>query len=131
MAARESKRRSPTASFVVYGVLLPATLLGIALSLAGLWGREDWRLDLISHFRMQYCLLLGLCSLLALLLRAKKLALLSIGFALWNAFLIFSWPQAPQLQEGNVYKAVAFNMKAHNSAVEQMQAWIEEENPDL
>lgn len=129
--ARQRKRRSATGNFVVYGVLLPGTLLGIALSLAGLWGAEEWRLDLVSHFRMQYCLLLSVCGLLLIMLRARVLALLAIGFAVWNATLFVSWPQPPQLREGNVYKAVAFNMKAHNKAVEQMQAWIEHENPDL
>jgi len=103
-----------------------------AMTVAGLWGTRDWRLDLLTHFRMQYYV----CFLLAtiFLLYTRRWASLSIAlvFLVWNGWMIFNLPANTKPIPGKpVYKAIAFNVLAHNNQVAEFRKWVLEEDPDI
>jgi endonuclease/exonuclease/phosphatase (EEP) superfamily protein YafD len=64
-----------------------------ALSIAGLFGRWAWWLDLCAHFRWQYAASALLLGVAAALLRRGRLIMSASSILLFNGMLI--WPTAP------------------------------------
>ncbi len=103
----------------------------MALTLAGYWGEKDWRLDGLSHFRMEYFVVLGALSLFLLLTRRPVLLVLALVFFFWNGAEIFRLPKPAPASEGQVYKAASFNIHTHNREFDKILEWVRRENPDI
>ena len=76
-------------------LFLVSSLVGIC-TLAGFLGRLWWRLDLFSHFRVQYFILLTISSIFFLLGGKTVGAIASGVFALINAFQLFPLYLSPR-----------------------------------
>ncbi len=103
----------------------------VILSAAGYWGREDWRLDLLANFKMQYYLgALVLCVVTAW--RSFRILLgLSLLLLLWNGILIFNFALQSSETSGRVYRAISANVYTRNTQIDRVTAWIREQEPDF
>ncbi|QYY36599.1 endonuclease/exonuclease/phosphatase family protein [Ruficoccus sp. ZRK36] len=103
-----------------------------AFTLAGHFGEKDWRLDGLSHFRLEYFACLGLLGLFCLFTRRPILLVLTLVFLFWNGAEIFSVPDSPEpAPEARVYKAASFNIHTANREFDKILAWVREEDPDF
>ena len=124
---------SSLSSNLFYVLLLLATFIGIFATLAGFFGRKAWILDLFSHFRLQYFLALGICSLLFLPGAHYLAALVSGSTALVNLALILpdSLP-SPRVQSSPAHYRVMFcNVLQENRQHDKVVKFIEQEDPDM
>lgn len=73
-------------------VLVAVTVLGLVLTFAGFGARQSWVADLVTNFRMQLGLGLGVCGLLLGLARWNGLATLAlVGGAFHMVFVLPAW----------------------------------------
>lgn len=96
------------------------------------FGLEDYRFDIISHFRVQYavgCLII-LC--LALFSRRRKLRItvgVLLGVNLWQ---VLYWPTTEEPSEGGEsYTVMSFNIFMGNAEVDSLLAYIADKDPDI
>ncbi|MDP0498267.1 MAG: endonuclease/exonuclease/phosphatase family protein [Verrucomicrobiota bacterium JB024] len=109
-----------------------AVLVLAAATLAPHWGERDWRLDGLSHFRMEYIVLLGLLALFTVFTRRVVLFVLTLVFLCWNGAEIFHAPDpAPPPVGEKLYKAASFNIHTRNREFDKILAWVKEEKPDF
>ena len=109
-----------------------AVLVLAASTLAPHWGERDWRLDGLSHFRMEYFVLLGLLALFTVFTRRVVLFVLALVFLCWNGAEIFRAPDpAPPSGGQKLYKAASFNIHTHNREFDKILVWVKEEKPDF
>ncbi|MGF1484286.1 MAG: endonuclease/exonuclease/phosphatase family protein [Opitutales bacterium] len=103
-----------------------------ALSLIPYFGTFDWKLDLLSNFRMQYALA-AVCGLLAAgLLRQRILAACFILGLLINLSEILRWPDTvTAAKEERVFKVIAFNLYSGNESLEAVLDWVQAQEPDI
>ncbi|MGF1447797.1 MAG: endonuclease/exonuclease/phosphatase family protein [Opitutales bacterium] len=104
----------------------------LAVSLVAYGGTADWRLDLLTNFRLQYtgAAVLGLLAA-ALLLRWR----LATAFALVGLLNLGELLQLPNTVEARaderVFKVIAFNMLTRNESLDTVTEWIAREAPDI
>lgn len=117
----------------VAGLVMAAGVVMSAATAAGFFGRTWWRLDLLSHFRVQYCVGLALAALLCALLRRRRSALVFGLCAAVNIMLVFplftgrrSAPPAAAR-----FRAVAMNVHTSNTRYEAVRAFILESGADV
>jgi len=105
-------------------------LLGVTI--AGYFGREDWRLDLFANFRMQYYLAaLLLCAAVAWR-RFRVLLALFLVPLLWNGWEIFNIPpRRDPASQDTVYRAISANVFTKNAQPEHTEEWIRAQEPDV
>ncbi len=102
------------------------------MTVATLWATRDWRLDLLTHFRVQYYVGFLLAAIFLLYTRRWVTLCIALVFLIWNGILIFNFPSSTSpLPDKPIYKAVAFNILAHNNEVATFREWVLEENPDI
>lgn len=87
--ATTPKRRGCVLGVLAATGILICVFVGVA-SIAGFLGRMNWRLNLLSHFRLQYALLLAVSALLLGSLRRWRWALVAVILA-----VVSSVPLAP------------------------------------
>ncbi len=102
-----------------------------AMSLAGFWGREHWRLDTLSHFRLQYLTAASVLSLLLIWRRRWLLLLLALALVLLNAVIVLDWPRGPGLWREPALKAVSINVYSQNEQVGRIVDYLRKERPDF
>lgn len=107
--------------------------LTFAASLAAFAGNVDWRIDLLSHFRFQYVLVLGACVLSGLLLRRWRMtAILAAGLAV-NAAVIFPLfgPKVIDEPTGPPIRLAAINVHTNNRQFDSVIRYVKAEQPDV
>ena len=112
---------------IVGAMLCATTLFGFA-------GRHSWLLDLFSHFRVQYLVLLTLSGIVLLAARHHKTAALFLAFALINLIEISPlYLQAHKTPPANAMTMrIAFiNVNTRLGDAARVSAFIREANPDL
>ncbi len=110
-----------------------ATFLVCLAALGGYWGRVWWRLEQLSHFRVQYFFLLLVSTVVFLVGRRFRSAALAGSFAAANLALIaplyFGSPPADGAQR--TLRAVSFNLFTPNTHREKTLQFIREKKPDI
>lgn len=111
-----------------------ATVLLCAVSVAGFGGDLHWALDLTSHFRPQYALLLAPAALACFVLGARASGILAAGcLAVQIGTLLPFWlPAAPIPALGAApLRVVLANVHTHNRDFAAVRAWVVREDADL
>jgi len=117
-----------------------AAILAIAAAFAlSLGGRYDWRLDLFSHWRLQYLFTAGLLLPLLLWRRHHFSALLAALVVLSNVTTLHSTPQAltakaseAQIASGDRRIRLAhFNLLVSNRSYGRTIEWLRQVRPDV
>jgi endonuclease/exonuclease/phosphatase (EEP) superfamily protein YafD len=108
------------------------------LTLGSLLGRFHWTLDVLSHFHVQYLLLLSGATLGLLWLRAKRSALLllpalAVNIVLIAPFWLPAYPtvEAASAEEVAPLRVMAMNISTSNAGYGEVVARIRSENPDI
>jgi endonuclease/exonuclease/phosphatase (EEP) superfamily protein YafD len=120
-------------------ILIEAGSLLVCLAtLAGFMGRYSWVLDLFSHFRLQYLILLLIATGLFLLGERHPQALASGSFAGINLMLIvplfIQKATSKPIQPGNpkgTYRVLLANVLQNNDAFGMVRHLIRSEEPDF
>ncbi|MBC2595500.1 endonuclease/exonuclease/phosphatase family protein [Ruficoccus amylovorans] len=102
-----------------------------AATVAPLWAQKDWRLDGLSHFRMEYFAGLGLLGLFLLVTRRPVLLVLTLVFLGWNGVEVFRIPKGGAAPGRSVYKAASFNIHTQNRDFDRIVEWVKQEDPDI
>jgi len=118
----------------LWGLLTAAGVVACTATIFGFLGRFSWFLDLFSHFRVQY--LIGLLAIggLLLVLRRRKTAVLFLGFACVNLFLVL-----PLYFGGNgtvpedvpTLRAMLLNVNTRLGDADLVKAAILDADPDI
>lgn len=117
-----------------HGVLTVAGLLTGIATIAGFFGRLWWALDLFSHFRVQYAILLFLIAGTLLVLRRVPTASVFLGLAFVNLALLlplYLGKVAPPAAKSAQYRAILANVYTPNQHRELVISLIEEYEPDF
>ncbi len=117
-------------------MLAAGALLGGPAALATLFAssaRLGWTLDLFSHWRPQYTILLIVSTALLLAARRWKLALLPAAFAALNlaSVLPVYWGGGDHNVHGQTYRLVSANVEASNTRADHVLAMLKRERPDI
>lgn len=124
---RDKKRRVN-----IVGLLQAAAFLTILFSLLTGFGIPDHRVELFSHFRLQYFVvsLLLLCSFL--FLRSYRYAGALAIVAIFNATLVLPWYfSGTDNLEGTHLKLIHSNVHSANTDYQRLTDFIAEEQPDI
>lgn len=118
--------------------VLFAVTLCVAAALAGgtllAFAAEDhWRLELLSHFRAQYCWGLFLTTAIFAALRRWYFAAASLATAIVNFALIVPLYFGPPLPAGDPPRSriMSLNVYFHNKDYERVLEAVSRENPDI
>lgn len=127
MADRDwrSAARAPV-GFVVLVLSIP-TALSLAASVS-------WFCDLFTHFRPELTLGLALATVLALVVRHRKLVLLALAGLLVNAVCMARvvWVGlVVTLADGRAARVVSFNVAFFNRRFGEIAPWLESLQPDV
>ena len=125
-------RRSPARRLLKYGVTALVALLA-ALTVLAFFDRWSPYLELLTVFRLQYAVLLGVTACFAILLRGYRLALAAIALAAVNISVISRVALAGEGAsiDGARVRALIVNVQAGNTAYDQLRRLIAETEPDL
>lgn len=139
MASRRLRRTPPAPRFLSlsirpWGFLEALAFVAIVSTAFGLLGRFSWFLDLFSHFRVQYALILGTTG--GLLLAGRRFR--SGGFHLAVAGLnvisilpLYMSMQPPQAKDVLELRAVLINVNSRLGDPDRVRAFVEEAHPDI
>jgi len=99
----------------------------------GFLGRLDWRIELFSHFRIQYTILLSMCALLFLLGGDLAGFIFSTVFLVINLCLLapFYRRRKCRAQTQPVYRLFFANILGTNTSYKKIQEAIENAGADL
>jgi len=121
---------NPTVKSLVFGTVVFTCLA----SVAGFAGRLWWVLDLASHFRVQYVLVLSVLCLILVLIRHGRFAVLSSVFALLNLMLVLPlfWGSArSSSSSSSTARAMMMNVNTSNTNYSIALAVIKSYAPDF
>lgn len=118
-----------------WGVVTAAAALAGAGTIAGFLGRFAWWLELASHFRVQYFLLLALMAIVLAILRKPAAAGLCAGLAAVNFALIvplYLGGPPPPPGAATRYRAMLVNVNKQTSGNEnRVLAAVRNHDPDF
>lgn len=117
---------------VVAGAILATLLAGIA-TVAGFFGRDHWRLELLCHFRVQYFLSLATSGGILLLARRWILAAFAVGLAVVNFALIAPLYVGDDAKAGATPNLRVLSLNVHflNRNFQPTLDLIADEQPDV
>jgi endonuclease/exonuclease/phosphatase (EEP) superfamily protein YafD len=106
------------------------------VSLLGLLGGSYWAFDLMSHFRLQYLVLLVLASLSLLALKQKKHAGVIASFGAFNLILIAplffgGGATVAHAAESASIRCMSINLLSSNNQTEAVRKAVEEAQPQI
>lgn len=103
-----------------------------AFSILPYWAEADWRIDLLSHFRMQYAIT-GICLGIVLLLCRRFVLLTAVLLVTaYNFSLVFTAGSRPKpVLEQPAYRIMSLNTYKRNDDVASILALIERESPHI
>lgn len=120
------KRKSSSLVKVIF-------LLFVTVFIAGYLGKHFWVFDLCSHFRLQY-MFVGLAfSMILLLQRSFRFALISAIIALICVFEVYTILPTQQSTSSNhkSFKLITINLLSSNDSYSKALGFINAENPDI
>ena len=126
--------RSPVS---IPSTFLLALLAACAFTLTGFLGRWNWLLELTSHFRVQYAVVLLICLAYFLITKRRLLAGAALVFAITNIGFIVPWyfPDARSSNPGRPIagklKILLMNVHTENDRYERTARVIKVVNPDV
>jgi endonuclease/exonuclease/phosphatase (EEP) superfamily protein YafD len=113
-------------------VIFVLTVVFGALTVAGFAGGLAWYLDLASHFRVQYALILGVAGLAAALGRRLVVAGAAVALAVANlAVFAPAWDDTSDGGRPLELTVLVLNLDARNDDYEAVRELIAERRPDL
>lgn len=133
----KAKLNKSKGNIFISAILTVLLLLVGIFTVGGFFSKYVWIFDLLSHFRFQYFAFSLLMLVLFVLLKRKKLFLLSAILCLINLIPIiplyipyggFSKSDAGNFQE---IKIVHFNVLTGNTDYQRTIEYLEEKNPDI
>lgn len=106
------------------------------VTLIGLYGAVDAEYDAINHFRIWITLPALLLALLALVVKARAAAAMTLAALLVHAFTIVpevyaGWSSPAADPHENRFKLVTFNMAFRLTDAQKLRRFIEAERPDV
>jgi endonuclease/exonuclease/phosphatase (EEP) superfamily protein YafD len=132
---REKRPSQPAPLLVRLLVALVAacTAIVILFTVCGFFGRSGWRLEQLSHFRVQYFWLLAASGCVLVLAGRRKLALAAAIAAAVNLAMIVPlyWPAGTQAGGGDSVGLVAFNLLGRNQRHAEVMAYLREQDADI
>jgi endonuclease/exonuclease/phosphatase (EEP) superfamily protein YafD len=134
---RDAKRSSLGVDWwdgVAIGLLKAGCVMGGAVALVGLAGGISWVVDLGSHFQAQYFVSQLACTILFLLAKRVRWALVAMAFLCvpllkLAPYYLVKPPPAETLAAG--LRVVSFNVLSSNDRHAETLAWIRQTDPDL
>ncbi|PCH66227.1 MAG: hypothetical protein COC01_08630 [Bacteroidetes bacterium] len=116
-------------------LVLYGSLMVCVFTIMSFMGDVFWICEIVTHFRVQYFVILGLTGFLFLVLKRYKLSILFLGFAIVNfSFIIPDYVKdkdSIQEDNGHIYKALFANFYKHNHQYQKLVDLINKENPDF
>ena len=128
------RRTSPAHRVGPAGLLTAAGVAAGAVSLLGFLGSLHWALDLLSHFRVQYLLVLAVTALLLAALRRWRPAALAAALAAVNLAAVlplYLGGTAPVSASGPTLRAMLMNVNAHRGDPRRVADAVREFDPDI
>lgn len=119
---------------VLKSLLLAVTTITGLLSLSGFLGAYAYLLNLTSHFRVQYTIVLLGCTILLWSLKKRKTSLIALSFAVLNMAEIVPLYQKPSLAETDGNKSFSLfqlNVLSENNQFSEVVHEISRLNPDV
>lgn len=117
--------------FLFYILVLTVAVTAL-LSMLGYFGLTNWKLDLFSHFKWQYLLILTTGTVI-IFFRRRKLSLIFVPFIIAVLIdispLYFGGNKDKSLTETT--KIVCINLLSSNGQFEDVENYIKQKNPDL
>jgi endonuclease/exonuclease/phosphatase (EEP) superfamily protein YafD len=107
---------------------------GTIVSLLGFLGRFHWFLDLFSHFRVQYGLVLAVFSLFLFMARRWRTAVFSLAIALLNLAQVLPlyWSPGSEAATGSLtYRLMLLNVNTHLGDPVLVSELVASERPDI
>jgi len=127
--AASTERRTLLAARLWLAIAVPASVATVL----GFLGHWSWALDLISHFRAQYAVLLVLSAAALLLARQPRAAALAALFAAVNVVTIAPLyvPAGPPQVDARVYRLVFTNVNKYNERESDVVAFVRSAGADF
>lgn len=107
---------------------------GASISLLGFLGRFHWFLDLFSHFRVQYGLVLLIFALFLFIARRFRTALFCLliaGLNLGQVLPLYRSSSPEGTFEGAPYRFMLLNVNTHSGNPEAVMRLLQKEQPDI
>ncbi len=117
-------------------LLVAGGLIGLPAAAGTLFAtasRLGWSLDLFSHWRAQYAMLLLVSTALLLAARRWRLAMLPATLAALNLSIVLPvyWGGGDHTASGHTYRLVSANIEASNTHAEKVLDLVRREDPDV
>lgn len=115
-------------------VLVALTLALCVASLAGFAGDWHWTLDLLSHFRLQFALILAVAGLACLIWRARAAAVLAgacLAAQVGTLLPFFLPPTLAAADVGPTLRVLLCNVHTANRDFAAVRALLVREDPDV
>lgn len=132
-AATEKATDKTPARFSLWGLAEAFGAVASVCTIAGFAGELAWLLELTTHFRLQYLVLLtGLAVLLAIGKRFKPAAVFFVG-ALLNVFVLAPWllPSSAPSPAGTPFRVMVLNVNTENTQHDRVLDEIRRIKPDV
>lgn len=114
------------------GVVRVALVGLLVATLAGFAGGLDWRIDLLSHFRLQYALGAVLLVAVGIALRAPGTVAAATLAGILNMLPTALLSAAPEADRpGAALRIVCLNLFYGSESIEPALAWLRREPPDV
>jgi len=125
----------PRAKVLAFALAKNVVIFCSMLSIFSLGGRFYWLMDLISHFRPQYFVLIALLMPVIFLMKDKRIAAFAASALVINAVEIVPFylpkPHAQELVASSKLKVLTLNVNYQNKDFDKIFACINEFKPDL
>lgn len=121
-------------SIRLWGLITMAGAVAATASILGFLGSYNWFLDLCSHFRVQYCIGLGVVAALLLIPQKRRLAAVFGGFAAINLLVILPlyFGRTPvSVASGRPIRAMLSNVNTKTGDPAAVAAAIRRFDPDI
>lgn len=120
--------------FRPWGLIAAAGTIVCVCTLTGFLGEAWWLLDLTSHFRVQYAVILFVCSVLLAIPREWKWSVLFSVGAIINAAMVlpmyFGGP--PQAKASSpLLRVASLNVYTDNQQFEAVRKFLKDTSPDI
>jgi endonuclease/exonuclease/phosphatase (EEP) superfamily protein YafD len=115
-------------------IIFAAGLMVVIMFLAGFAGRLHWRLDMLSHFRVQYIVSLFLLSFTLLIIGRKLWAVILLIPAILISCLIvpdYIKPDENEPFDEKQYRILQYNVKRFNEDYDRFLKYVGTEQPDM
>ncbi len=119
--------------FSLWGLIEACGVCVVACTLAGFFGGMHWLLELTTHFRVQYLVLLAVMSGLLFFGRRKRMAVLYLSCAMLNAVVVAPWliPASKTKPVGDSLRLMVLNVHTANTRHDLVLEEIRRLKPDV